>query len=130
MSEYQDNPTSRREVWLTVALAVARGLPEPWHLYMYDQSVVGWTSHEYVELQFSDHVSAGRWATWLNCDASKRTLNLPDGREVVDYCGTRDGWSWRIESLVDVPAVPAPTALAAQVVVAILTPDAGLAVSE
>jgi hypothetical protein len=124
MSNHQDNPTSRREVWLTVALAVARGLPEPRRLYLYDRSVDGWTSGPTVYLELSDHASAARWATWLGCDESKITLPLPGGRVHVTYDGVRDGWFWTVESIEATPVVPAPTALAAQVVVAILTPDA------
>ena len=104
-------PQSRREVWLNIALAVARdGLPEPQALSMNPDHLVC------MYLDTADECRA--WADWLGIEDSPRWQTKDNGTSSVWYHGDRFGWPWQI-SAFDLPS----KTLAAQVAEAILTPD-------
>jgi hypothetical protein len=115
MSDQESNPKSRREVWLSVALAVARdGMPEPQNLTFYDGN------NRIVCIALHTHEAVRDWCAALNFDdPSKFSLNGS-----LWGFGDRDGWAWQIKCHRPEPPVAESSALAKQVAAAILLPDA------
>lgn len=110
----EQNTASRREVWLSIALAVAKGLPEPERLGLQDDDAA------IVSMTLPTHDGVRQWATHLGlgeCEA-----NPLDGSLWAPHC-RRDGWSWQIRANGR-PSVAAESSLAEQVVSAIPAPDA------
>ena len=122
-------PLSRREVWLQIALAVAKGMPEPSILRFNDTAPI-------ISLSVDDAAAAQRWAEWVGATASEPTEMTLWWMANRDY-GGRYGHSWHITTprrpaleptdtemalATELVAVcePAPMAVAA----AFLTPDA------
>jgi hypothetical protein len=119
-------PKTRRDVWLSVALAVAQGLPATKHMRLHDASDPDWVraggDGSLASLDLSTHAEARQWAAHLDLLDSASTQTHPDGDRGLYYSGVRDGWSWSISAIE--PSEPSTSELAAQVVAAILTPDA------
>jgi hypothetical protein len=140
MSEITVTPATRREVWLSIALAVARdGLPEPERL-TFNQ----WVDHtrpdgegrEYRVLHIicDSHTAALAWMRWLGIEDSASRHDRTDlGIRYLtssDHVRTiRDGWVWNISGEEPLPT-PAAEKLAAEVAAAILIPDVDLAAEE
>lgn len=121
MSDQESNPKSRREVWLSVALAVARdGMPEPIDFDV-DQA-----AHS-AYLRAAGRPEFDRWVAHLGLKvfepmpSSDGVRNLLRAREANRAA---DGWYWSVQAYVPIDAKPEPSELAEQVVAAILTPDA------
>lgn len=113
MSDQESNPKTRREVWLNIALAVARdGMVEPIGLTMYDESRI-------IALTLHDHDGVRDWCAALGLDEPK--LNATDGS--LWGFGDRDGWGWQVRCHKPAPVVES-SPLAEQVAAAILLPDA------
>jgi hypothetical protein len=102
VTEPETKPASRREVYLTVALAVAQGLPEPWSVRLYDATVRGWpqSNGPLVAIELTTHADATAWAAWLGCEDNKREYTFGDSIHVA-YSDSRYGWDWRVESTID-----------------------------
>lgn len=110
MSDQESNPKSRREVWLSVALAVARdGMPEPETVSVHD---------DIVALNLDNHADVRTWCEHLNFDDMR--INSQNGG-LYGY-GHLHGWSWHVHC--HQPDRPADGELARQVAAAILLPDA------
>ena len=109
-------PISRRDAWLTVALAVARdGLPTPESLHIYEYGA--------VVIDCLTHADADAWAAHLDLH-QEPDLTSSDGKRLIrrwDSEPGRNGYLWMIRA--NAPVDP-PSPLAAEVVAAILTPDA------
>ncbi len=111
MSDQESNPKSRREVWLSVALAVARdGLAEPETLNV-GSNIVFITAHSHNDVR--------DWCAALNFDDPHK--NSLDGS--LWGFGHRDGWNWHVKCHRPGPGVES-SSLAEQVAAAILLPDA------
>jgi len=125
MSDTNTNPASRREVWLTIALAVARdGLPEPRSVETYLQRGRG--DLPFLVIVLDSHSAADAWARWLGVTEFNDKVHdqYKPPRIKRSYAWyDRAGWSWQIEGYESVSEVDA-SPLAEQVVAAILTPDA------
>ncbi len=116
--------TSRRDVWLTIAAAVAEGLPEPCAIHLYDRDrTARWTSTNSVARVSVDTLEiAEQWAKHLGI-VRRSDTSLKDGSTAVSYdknaSESLTGWSWTIST-----EIPAPVADASLIVAAALTPDA------
>jgi hypothetical protein len=106
---------TRREVWLSVALDVAQGLPEPNMLHIHETD-----GQRIVSLGMQCHAEVRTWAEHLGLGRCE--LNGPDGSLWAPHY-ERDGWSWQIACHLAEPA-PEPDPAVAAVVMAALTPDA------
>jgi hypothetical protein len=126
MSDTDSVPASRREVWLIIALAVARDeLPAP-DIRLSDRDYNG---RPYVYVQLDRHDDARRWAYWLDCNLTDdlEYIERPDlGRKYVKVTIERAGWRMYVEGIEALEAPPPEmvASLAAEVAAAILTPDA------
>lgn len=128
MSDRKTNPVSRREVWLDIALGIARdGLPEPRDVSMYPTACGIPFLAPFVTLTFDTHAASDAWARWLGVAQHEDKLfehYKPTPRIRRRYSShDRGGWSWEIEGYESV-AEAGSSPLAEQVVAAILTPDA------
>jgi hypothetical protein len=121
MSTTDTNPASRREVWLSVALAVARdGLPAP----DVSMSPLDYEHTPYVYITLHQHSDALAWARHYGVEPSHHTReDLGTHYVVAEF--QRDGWWMHLRG---VEPLPSPTAL--EVVAAILTPDAEMLPAE
>jgi hypothetical protein len=135
MSEITVTPATRREVWLSIALAVAHnGLPEPERLTFHrwvDHTRPDGEGREYRVLHIicDSHTAALAWMRWLGVEDSASRHDRADlGIRYLtssDHVRTiRDGWVWNISGEEPLPT-PAAEKLAAEVAAAVLTPDAG-----
>jgi hypothetical protein len=121
MNQQQDNPKSRREVWLSVALAVARdGMPEPCSLNLYADVAR-------ISIDAGTLADFSRWATHLGVKVQDRLRSGDGQRWIYRASGPlADGWHWGVNVSVPVGDPEPSPELAAQVVSAILDPDADL----
>jgi hypothetical protein len=112
-------PATTRELWLTVALAIAEdGLPEP-KRFGFNLSGDG---PGIVSLNLTSHVDARRWTEWLGLQIDDRPpITHPDlPITMTGHYGSRSGWTWHIDGREPVSLPSAPESdLAAQVVAAI-----------
>jgi hypothetical protein len=123
----QDTQTamSRRDLWLTIALAIARdGLPEPVDLSVHDD-------YHFVYLRLSRHADTHPWAQWFGIADNHRTYDREDlGSRHVRYNGLRHGWSVEVSADEPIPTAGGDADLAAQVVEAIGHADAAAILQE
>ncbi len=118
MSQTETNPISRRDIWLRIALAVAKdGLPEP------DVSLGDGVQYHYVSLRFDRHSHARDWARWLGVEV--HTYDRPDLDSRYVKCDA-NLHGWRLDVAAAEPIPVGDPDLAAQVAAAILTPDAAV----
>lgn len=109
-----------REAWLSVALAVAQGLPQPTGLTVWPDEGVR------VNIDFRDREpDAHRWVVALSLQRSEHAP-IPSAdaqRTVTWWAANRGGVAWTL--VTSVPVVPDPprSPLAARVAAAILEPD-------
>jgi hypothetical protein len=120
-------PQSRREVWLQIALAVARdGLPEPLTLDFIEPAHA--RDSRIVSIRLDRHADSARWAAHLGLGEPRmRQAGTDDGSTVADYglpsVASLPGCILNLHSTERVDE-PVASDLAAQVVAAILAPDA------
>lgn len=101
-------PQDRREVWLNVALAVARdGLPEPMECTLYADH-----APPSVWLRFDTDGQAQLWAEHLGLAAGPGYLG--------ERVGMRDGWRWYVRPCCTATGTVEPSALADEVAAAIV----------
>jgi hypothetical protein len=122
MSEITVTPASRREVWLTVALAIARdGLPEPERLTFnqwvdYTPPDVEGREYRLLHLTFDSHAAALEWLRWLGAEDKARRHDRADlGTRYLttDHVRiVRDGWVWTVSG-----EEPLPTAAGEKVAI-------------
>ena len=114
MSTTEVNPASRREVWLSIALAVARdGLPIPTSVRISDNGA----HRPWLYLNFDQHADTEGWARHYG--ATTRAHDREDlGNRYWTAEADAEGWHLYIEG-----NEPLPSPTAAHVVEAILTPD-------
>lgn len=116
MSHQESNPKSRREVWLSVALAVARdGMPEP---IDFDVDQAGHSAY----LRAAGRAEFDRWVAHLGVKVIEPMLSSDGVRNLLRARANRDadGWYWTVQAYVPIDAEPEPSDLAEQVVAAIL----------
>lgn len=113
MTAVDAQPMSRRDMWLTIALAVAQGLPEPKELTLYAErcglsvrlesvaALDAWADHFKIDRRDSSHRHNGHWIHGWHC---------------VDH---PTGWTWQLMAYTEEPRTTEPSALAEQVVAAI-----------
>jgi len=105
--ENDTTPTaSRREVFLTIALGVAKhNLPAPELISLH-------TTYSGADLDIDQDVAgAVAWSEYLGIPFD-RTAPTNDGlRTIHVWYGKRDGWSWHIRTVVPNPVVDTDTAL-------------------
>lgn len=105
----ENDTASSRQMWLSIALAVARdGLPVPGRLGLHNNI---------VSMSLETHDDVRKWAAHLGLGECR--INVGGDGSLWAPHFERDGWSWQV--YCHRPAEP--TALAEQVVEAILTPD-------
>lgn len=114
----QDTTTalSRRDIWLTIALAIAKhGLPAP--------TRVGLNDSPSVDIDVDTPADAAAWSAHLDVTEQLRVIPTHDRqRQIITYSGRRgDGWLWWITTSEPIPTTDT-TDLAAQVVEAIVSP--------
>lgn len=125
MLEHQQfaETATRREVWLHIALGVARGMPEPAELALQEIAGTHW-----VNIGCADRDDVHRWAEWLGIDAGRIAVeSYSSHRRTGFVTAAARGWSWDVHYRESIPParVESEQALAAQVAAAILEPAAG-----
>ncbi len=89
-----DQSTTRRtprDVWLTVGLAIAEGLPAPRAVELLESRI--------VRVSVETHADAAAWATRLGLAGTLRTQILVSSELLHNYYGQREGWSWTVRSV-------------------------------
>lgn len=77
-------PATRRDVWLTIAVAVARdGLPEPPSVDLYEDVRI-------ASLAFPDVADVTAWAAYLDATREEAAPRL------TVLFADRAGWSWQL----------------------------------
>ena len=105
----ENDTAASREVWLTIALAVARdGLPTPRHFSVHDR-IIG--------LSLETHTDLRKWAEHFGLDESRIHLDSEGGLWAPHF--VRDGWSYQVACYQPNESPTGPSSLAEELVEAI-----------
>ena len=115
-SQTESNRKTRRDAWLTIALAVAQGMPEPCELTVGGPiDSIDITPHNLTDFH--------RWAEHVNA-RTDQPFTTEAGRTIYSsFAKNWHGWRTMIRYYADSTPSPSTSDLAEQVAAAIVTPD-------